>query len=207
MTVYSVDTSGFISVLWGYVSVLCLACAMGRPRKHSGTKNTKDVNCVSFWTTLSVKERVHLCSLLFSRYPGVKAATQWFTDLSIQKSHGNCSRGFPPWFYGQNNTAAYSAGQRYLQLLLTCQVQQQQQSSIASAQHSSRVGMFNFMPNLHHYCIFVWSCKLGITRCHLWNRNWCRNLSPAAPEILEFISASCQIFNRDAYKKACLNVT
>lgn len=180
MTVYNVDTSEFISVLWVYVSVLCLACAVGTVRKHSSTKNTKDVNCISFWTTLSGKKRVHLCSLLLSHYPGVQAATQWLTDLSIQKSHGNCYRGFHPWFYGYDKAEAYSAGQRYLQLLLTCQVQQQQQhSSLTSAQHSSRPGMYNFMPNLYHYWIFVWSCKLGITRCHLWNRNWYRNLSPS----------------------------
>lgn len=104
------------------------------------------------------------------------------SDLQIcpfKKSHGNCSRGFPPWFYGYNNTAAYSAGQRYPKLFLTSQVQQQQQSCLTSAQHSSRVGMLNFMPNLHHSQISVRSCKSGITRCHLWNRNWHRNLSPS----------------------------
>lgn len=118
---------------------------------------------------LSGKEKVHLSSLLFSHYPGVRAATQWFTDYSIQKSHADCSRGFPPCFHGHDSTAAHGAGQRYLSLLIICQVQLQQElNSLTSAQHSGRLGMLYFMPNLHNYQIFAQCCKSGITRRHLW---------------------------------------
>lgn len=64
ITVHYVDTGGFISVLC--VRVLHLACAKGRVRKHSGTKNTKDVSWVSFWTTLREREGSSLFSPIFS---------------------------------------------------------------------------------------------------------------------------------------------
>lgn len=167
ITVHYVDTGGFISVLC--VRVLHLACAKGRVRKHSGTKNTKDVSWVSFWTTLREREGSSLFSPIFSLSWSKDSNPVIYRIFSIQKSHGNCSRGFPPRSCGHESTAAHSAGQRYLQFLIICQVQLQQElKSLSSAQHSGRLGMLYSMPNLHNYQIFAWSCKLAITKCHLW---------------------------------------
>lgn len=155
-----------------------------------------------FFEQLWGKEKVPL--LLFSHYPEVRAATQWFTHFSIKKSHDHCSRGFPPCSYGCESAAAHNAGQRYLQFLIIYQVQLQQElNSLTSAQHSGRLGMLYFRPNLYNYQIFAWACKLGITRCHLWTGIVTELCCPAGLWDFSIISASCQIFECDLEKKWC----
>lgn len=198
---YDVDTCGFISVL--YVSVLHLV--LWEEWESTVAQTTQRMLAEYLSEQLSGKERVHLSPLLFSHYPGVRAATQWFTDLSIQKSHGDCSRGFPPCFNGHDSTAAHRAGQRYLPLLIIHQVQLQQElNSLTSAQHSGRQGMLYFMPNRHNYQIFAQCCKFGITRCHLWTGIVTGLCCPAGLWDLSFyFSIMLNLWRRPRKKMVC----